>query len=221
MNYCYHCGVSVDHVTCPLCHRKVAESIDNEVKLYPDYPDMTLKKRRTFIAKIVTFLSIVMASTCFVINLLVNPDYLWSLYVVGGALYLFVTMNHTILSSAHTGSKIVLQVISLSSVLVIMDITSVFQRWSVNFAIPLIIIMATLLITIIILKKRMRWREYVGYILAMIGIGFVPIGLYITGIATILWACAGTSLYALLTLIGMLLFSSKTFKEEFIRRFHL
>ncbi|WP_042221017.1 DUF6320 domain-containing protein [Oceanobacillus manasiensis] len=219
MNYCNHCAVSINHVTCPLCHRKVAESIDNEVKLYPDY--MTMKKRRTFIAKVVAFLSITMASTCFVINLLVNADYLWSLYVVGGAVYLWVTMNHTLLSSAHTGAKIILQVISLSSVLVIMDFTSGFQRWSVNFAIPLIIIMATLLTTIIILKKRVHWRDYMGYTFVMFVIGFIPIGLYISGIATVLWTCVGTSLYALLTLIGMLLFSYKTIKEEFIRRFHV
>ncbi|WP_010096418.1 DUF6320 domain-containing protein [Ornithinibacillus scapharcae] len=222
MNYCHNCGVLIEHVTCPLCHRKVANPTDTiKDNLYPEYREMAIKKGYSFIRRIVTFISIVIISTCLLINFLVSPNHLWALYIVGAVIYLYVSINHTVYSFAHTGSKIVGQVISFSIMVILIDITSGFQRWSVNFVIPFLIITATLLITIIILFKRMRWQEYVGFILAMIVMGFLPIGLYISGIATTLWACAITSLYALLTLIGMLTFSNKTFKEEFVRRFHI
>ncbi|MFS0562975.1 DUF6320 domain-containing protein [Terribacillus sp. 179-K 1B1 HS] len=221
MSYCNNCGVSVQHITCPLCHRKVTDPADHtKQNLYPDYVGIVVKAK-SITTRIVTFLSIAIISTCLLINVLVNMEYLWVLAVAGPVVYLFLSLNHTIFSLAHTGSKIVVQVLGLSIMLVSIDIMSGFHRWSVNFVIPFLIIAATLLITAIILKKRMRWQEYAGYILAMIVMGFLPIGLYITGVATILWACAVTSLYAFLTLIGMLIFSDKTLKEEFVRRFHI
>lgn len=221
MIYCNHCGVSVEHVTCPLCHRKLGDSADiTTLPQYPEYSILTKIKARSFTSRMVTFLSIVIISACFLINMLVSTDYLWVLAVAGAVVYLFLSFNHTLFSLAHTGSKILVQVFGLSIMLLSIDIMSRFHRWSVNFVIPFLIITATLLITVIILNKRMRWHEYVGYILAMIVMGFLPIVLYVSGIATILWACAITSLYALLTLTGMLIFSDKTFKEEFVRRFH-
>ncbi|WP_164217300.1 DUF6320 domain-containing protein [Virgibacillus sp. YIM 98842] len=222
MNHCMNCGVWVEHLTCPLCHRKVANpTFTTEVKWYPDYHSLKQKKGNSFVSRLVIFVSIVIVSTCLLINIFVTPDFLWVFYVAATVLYLLVTSNHTINSSAHTGAKIFGQVISLSGLLIVVDVLSGFRRWSVNFVVPFLIITATLLITIIILKKRMRWQEYVGFIVALIVLGFLPVGLYITGIATILWPCAITTLYALLTLLGMLLFSDKTFKEELVRRFHI
>lgn len=217
-----NCGVWLERLTCPLCYRKVANpTFNTEVKWYPDYHSLKQKKVTSFVSRLVIFVSIVIVSTCLLLNIFVTPDFLWVFYVAAAVFYLLVTSNHTIISSAHTGAKIIGQVISLSGLLIVIDVLSGFWRWSVNFVVPFLIITATLLITVIILKKRMRWQEYVGFIVAMIVLGFLPVGLYITGIATLIWPSAITTLYALLTLLGMLIFSDKTFKEGLVRRFHI
>jgi len=74
---------------------------------------------------------------------------------------------------------------------------------------------------VITLRRRMSWRSYVGFILSMIFIGFVPVLLYIIGIVTVLWPSIITALYSFLTFVGMLIFSDTTFKSELLRRFHL
>lgn len=222
MNQCKNCGVWVESLTCPLCHRGIADPTSTtEVRSYPDYQNVSQHKKNAFASKLAIFIAVSIVSVCLLINLLLTPNTLWVIYVAAFVLYLLVTCNHTILSSSHLGGKILAQLISLSGLLMLTNVISGGGRWSVNYIVPFLVVAATLLVNIIILRKRMRWRAYVGFIVTMIVIGFLPILLYAAGIATAIWPSAITALYALLTLFGMLLFSDNTFKTDLVRRFHL
>ncbi|MEG1186185.1 MAG: DUF6320 domain-containing protein, partial [Eubacterium sp.] len=126
----------------------------------------------------------------------------------------------TICSKMHGGGKIILQTIGLSLLAVLIDFNSGFHRWSVNLVVPFIVIAATQMITIIVFSKKMLWNAYIGYAITMIFLSFLPILLFVFGIATSFWACALSGLYALITLGAMFLFSEKDFKNQFISRFH-
>ncbi|MBM7598905.1 hypothetical protein JOC34_001262 [Virgibacillus halotolerans] len=222
MNQCKNCGVWVEGLTCPLCHRGIADpTTTTEVQWYPDYQEVSHDQRSVFAFKLTIFIAVSIVSGCLLINLLTMPHKLWSLYVATVVVYLLITCNHTILSKSHLGGKILVQLISLSGLLSLTDALMGFQRWSVNYIVPFLVVAATFLVTVIILKKRMRWRAYVGFVVTMIVLGFLPIVLYVAGVATAIWPSAVTALYALLTLFGMLLFSDKTFKTDLVRRFHL
>lgn len=120
-HYCTNCSVYTKQKYCPLCKRKLSDKTgDNEY--YPVYE--TKVKRRRFAQRLVLFIAIFGISTSLLINLLTNPERLWFLYVLGPVLYGVLTINHTFLSRAHTGSKVVLQVISLSVMLFILDAAS-------------------------------------------------------------------------------------------------
>ncbi|MEW9677777.1 DUF6320 domain-containing protein [Lentibacillus sp. L22] len=177
-------------------------------------------KRRHFVQRLVLFIAIFTISTSVLINLLTNRNELWFLYVLGPVLYGVLFINHTILSKAHTGSKVIFQVIALSVMLFILDAASGGSRWSIHYVIPFLVTLATLFVTIIVLRKPMKWREYIGYMTTMVILGFLPVILFLSSWSTVLWPSAATALYALLTLIGMILFSEKTMKNEIVRRFH-
>src|SRR5699024_7760787 len=184
-------------------------------------PDVGNHEKNTFAPKLAVFMAVSIISVCLLINLLTSPHLLWVIYVATVVLYLLITYIHTVRSSSHLGGKILVQLICLSGLLMLTNVFSGGERWSVNYVIPFLVVAATLLINIIILRQPMRWRAYVGFIVTMIGIGFLPILLYVVGFATEIWPSAITALYALLTLFGMLLFSDNTFKTELVRRFHL
>lgn len=222
MNQCKNCGVWVEGLTCPLCHRGILDPTTSaEIKGYPDYGRLRWDKKNVFISKLAIFIAVSIISICVLINLVTMPHTLWSLYVATIVFYLLITCIHTILSASHPGGKILVQLISLSGLLLLTDVLGGFERWSVNYVVPFLVVAATLLVTFIILTKRMRWRAYVGFVVTMIVLGFFPIVLYLAGVATAIWPSAVTALYALLTLFGMLLFSNKTFKTDLVRRFHL
>lgn len=216
-HYCSNCKTYTQQQYCPLCKNQLSqEAGDNEY--YPVYE--TRVKRRRFVQRLVLFIAIFAISTSLLINLLTNSDSWWFLYVLGPTLYALLTINHTILSRAHTGSKVILQVIALSVTLFILDAASGNSRWSIHYVIPFLVTLATLFVTIIVLRKPMKWREYIGYLTTMVVLGFLPVLLFLSSWSTVLWPSAATALYALLTLIGMILFSEKTMKNEIVRRFH-
>lgn len=216
-NYCANCNIHTKQQYCPLCKHKLSERTD-ENEYYPVYE--TKIKRRHFVQRLVLFIAIFTISTSVLINLLTNRNELWFLYVLGPVLYGVLFINHTILSKAHTGSKVIFQVIALSVMLFILDAASGGSRWSIHYVIPFLVSLATLFVTIIVLRKPMKWREYIGYMTTMVILGFLPVILFLSSWSTVLWPSAATALYALLTLIGMILFSEKTMKNEIVRRFH-
>ncbi|MFZ4454102.1 DUF6320 domain-containing protein [Salibacterium aidingense] len=223
MKQCKDCQVMIEDnsVKCPLCFKSVVEKRStSDCTFYPvGHRPEAMAAGRLF-PNINLFVSVLIISTCLLINILTTPNHLWFIYVIAPVLYLLLLFNHTLLSKSHVGSKIILQVLGLSSLLFFLDYNTSFERWSVNIVHPFLVIGATLLITVIIIVQRMRWRDYVGYITTMILLGFMPLALYLTGISSSLWASAGAALYALLTLIGMFLFSDQSFKNDLKRRFH-
>ncbi|AXF57854.1 hypothetical protein DT065_03910 [Salicibibacter kimchii] len=177
-------------------------------------------KLRNLKQRVFLFIAIFIISSSLLINLLTTPNELWVFYIVGPVLYALLCINHTILSKAHAGSKIIFQVLALSAMLIVIDVTAGATRWSVHYVIPFLVIVATLIVTIIILRKPMKWREYLGYMMTMIVLGFMPVLLFLSTLSYVLWPSAITALYALLTFIGMVLFANKTMKNEIVRRFH-
>lgn len=222
MNRCRNCSVIVDEnmEKCPLCHQTVNDKTPHNNKRYPSYHDKKGKSSSNLLLKLTLFLASLIISTCALINLFTDPHHLWVLYVAAPILYLLLLINNTIFSKSHLGTKTILQVVVISSLLFSIDFLTGFQKWSVNFVVPFLIIAATLLITGIITNKKMRTSDYVGYIMMMIVLGIILILLYFIGISSSLWASAITFLYTMLTLIGMFIFSGKSCKNELIRKFH-
>lgn len=224
MNQCKNCGVIInDNVNkCPLCNRNLQEfSSVSRNTWYPEYSYTEAATQLSLGKKVFLFISISVACICILINLLTGVKNPWSLYVVSPILYLQLLINNTVQSKMRAGAKIILQITGISGLLLIFDLLSGFYRWSVNIVIPFLIIGGTFVITIIITKKKMLWNEYVGYIIAMIFLGFLPVLLYISGVADTLWASAVSALYSLLTIIAMLVFFNRKFKNEITRRFHI
>lgn len=216
-HYCSNCNIYTKQQYCPLCKHKLSEKLEDNA-YYPAYE--TKVQRRRFAQRLVLFIAIFAISTSLLIDLLTEPNQLWFLYVLGPVLYGLLSINHTILSKAHTGSKVIFQVIALSIMLFILDAASGNSKWSIHYVIPFLVTLATLFVTIIVLRKPMKWREYIGYMTTMVILGFLPVILFLSSWSTVLWPSAATALYALLTLIGMILFSKKTMKNEIVRRFH-
>lgn len=223
MHKCSNCEVFVDDnsVNCPLCGSIVNK--ENKVNingLYPDYETTGSYTWKSFTSRFVLFLAIAVITECLFVNLITNRRNLWFLYVIGPVLYLLLSVNHTLLSKAHMGTKILFQVVGISSMLVMIDLLSGYYRWSVNIVIPLLFITTILLITIIVFFKRKLWDDFVGYMMVFTFLGFMPIVLYSVGVSNSIWASAASASYALLTIVGMFLLPGRNFKNEFKRRFY-
>ncbi len=226
MKLCENCRVSLpdSQLCCPLCHRPLPQGEGEPIPnpYFPAYPQAELKKIRTLLFRIALFLSAATGILTLFINWMTWDAYpkLWSLFVIIPLLYLWLLVGNTILSRMRGGAKIILHVLGLSCVLVAMDLLTGFHRWSVNWAIPILTVVATLLLTVLVFAKKMLWNAYIGYAIAMVPLGFLPLLLYVCKAATLLWTCAAPAVCTALSVLAMAIFSRKKFKSEVIRRFH-
>jgi hypothetical protein len=225
LKYCNRCKLSVNSTKkhCPLCYLDLTVTKDNEcVDSYPDLDsDIILKSRYNFIFRLMLFISVVVATTCLFINLLTWSGLLWSLIIVLGIILSWEIVAFLILGKKNSGFKVVCNMIVLPLLLVSADLITGWHQWSVNIVMPLIISASTLTITIILYKKRTKWREYMIYQLIITINGFIPIILYLCGFIKKFWPVGTSLLYAVITIVGIWIFADKQLKNELQKRFHL
>ncbi|MCG1009469.1 hypothetical protein J4760_05335 [Salinicoccus sp. ID82-1] len=219
MNHCEQCTINTKHNICPLCSQQLA-SIDSKMenRTYPAYDRQSLGKRKAPRIAVFAGLSIILA--CIFINLIIMPHFLWVFYVMGSVAYAVISLNHTILSKSHLGSKIVGQVASLTLLLLLIDSQSGFLRWSINYAVPFLIVAGLVMVTLSILTKRLKWKGYISSIL-MIALSFLPAALYFSGHATVIWPSAVASLYAFMLIVFFGVFAHQTLWTQLSRRLHI
>lgn len=220
MNRCTECEIITAENTCPLCHKVLNEyGSAEDTRAYPVY-DQQEYKTRARISRLAIIGGILATLICFAVNLIVMPHFLWVFYVAVAIFYLLVSLNHTILSASHLGGKITAQVISLTILLLVIDGMSGSVQWSVNYVVPFVIITGILLVSMIMIKVRMNWTGYISFLLMMIVLGFLPLILYFSGVADVLWPSVSAASFGVVTFIAMLLVANQAFMTQLGRRFH-
>ncbi len=187
---------------------------------YPE-PEEGNARRYNFLLRLVIFISLVIGSSSLLINFLTYSGNLWSLYVVGTLLYVWIAIVYPLFSIKKIGRIIVLDAIVTSVYVFALELATQTQGWGLTYVTPFIFITATLMITFIIFLKRLKWREYTIYQTIMVIMGFLPIVFCVTGLVTSVWPSILSAFYSFLTLAGMFIFADKKYKDELIKRFHL
>lgn len=220
MNHCKDCEINTKEATCPLCHKLLStEDIKAEDRAYPIY-DQRQYKMRALVTKLTIAGGILAVLICLLINMLVMPHFLWVFYVAVAVFYLVVSLNHTILSASHLGGKIIAQVVSLTLLLLVIDGVTGSMEWSVNYVVPFVIIAGIMLLTIIIITVRLKWTGYISFLLLMIALGFLPLILYFSGVATVLWPSVSAASFSAATFLAMLIIGNTSVMTQLGRRFH-
>lgn len=238
MKYCGKCNVNVntDSQKCPLCSIVLLDSkipgydndnpegnLTNAVGDGAKYPKLETDtvNRYNFVFRLFLFISVVIGSSCLLINLLIYSGVLWSLYVIGTMLYIWITVAYPLFVKRKIGHIIVISALSTSIYLYSLELATRTKGWGLSYATPFLFIAATLLITFIIFLRRLKWREYSTYQTIMVLLGFLPVIFCITGLVTPIWPSVLSAFYSFLTLMGMFIFVDKKYKDELIKRFHL
>lgn len=224
MKHCDICKVEIQtqQKYCPLCHQILKGESDPSIpEIYPDYVPLT-REVLPITKKALLFLTLISITVLAVINLLDHTGMFWSSIPIGGILYFWVVLRYGILSKQNAAFKFAF----LTTVLII--ILNIIDRnygdvggWALNYVTPLALLSCNLAISFIIWIKRMNYRDYMFYLIAIILFSVIPLILYLTGLITILWPSITSFGIAMFILLFIIFFFPKSIRDEIKKRFHL
>ncbi|MFZ2540038.1 MAG: DUF6320 domain-containing protein [Oscillospiraceae bacterium] len=222
MNKCANCKVNVypQHSKCPLCGKFLGATEQSETS-YPKYNILQSKGELTT-KKILLFLTIISCSILIFINIFTwnNSMNFWSI-IVSACLVSLWTIVQTLFSKKNSiGTKVLSIYAALSVLLIVIDVCSGFYKWSTTYVVPFMTMTVTIIFTFCALGGKKRFKEYLGYLIAIFFISFCPIITFVFSLSMQGWSSLVAMFYCWLTTVGFLIFSGNNLKREIKKRFH-
>ncbi len=225
MKKCHKCNLLFDtnRKSCPLCF-EILQDQDGKELQGPAYPKPTpYRPKYNVLLRIITFFTIIAIFSSVVVNALTyrQNKSLWSLIVILGLLYFWVLLRSTFRAKSNVPLRLVIQMLTLSILVIGIDYVCGFSRWSLNYVIPFLSMASILAIISILIGSGVRYGEYLLYLFSSVILGFIPFILYLMGLIDELWPSLAAATLSFVTIVGMIVFADKETKEELKKRFHI
>lgn len=219
MRYCNNCKVTIQNelCRCPLCGDSLAERGGEFERDFPHHPAAPAVKKWT---RLLILLSVSLVAACVCIDILTAPSVHWSFIVAVGLVYLWLSLRFIKKSRRNIGLLALIQIFGISSLSFFIDTATGYFQWSTNYVIPFVLISAAALMTFVILSRPRRFRDYILYQLGISALGIVVSVLLLFDNTTVLWTGVVGIAYSVLTIAGILIFTSRKTKHELRKRFH-
>lgn len=222
MKYCDKCQISIstNHDYCPLCHQTLETT--KEQVITEKYPGFKGKFRpgKNLVKRILWFMSITSTIILLIINFLTGFDQMWSLIPIGGIIFFWIFMTVGIFSKHNIAFKLFVLTMATIGFVYMIDALSEQEGWALNYVMPLLLFSCNIAISLIILVKRINYRDYISYLLLIVLLSILPIALILLDIITITWPSILSIAFAIFILLFIIFFFPKSIKDEIKKRFH-
>ena len=222
MNHCEKCNINIltQSSNCPLCASNIKNIDKNFIEPYPKVL-LDNKHYQIIRLKIYLFLIIIMFFMTISIKFLNEKDLTYLFLSTSVLGYIWFTIYTIQKALKNIGYFILKQVLSISVIVIFIDYALGWQKWSVNYAIPAILVLGVSSISLIAMFKPMQFREYFVYQITILIVGILSILLVIFNLSTVSWTLIFAAFYSAMVMLGMIIFADKKAKLEFKKRFHL
>ena len=185
------------------------------------YPQKLNSKKSDMILKISILISVLVAIVLVIINKLTTPKIPWAALANGGIIYIWITVFYSIRKNINIAGHVLLQTIAISSLMIFIDYELGFKGWSINIAIPILIMIANitmLVLTIVSYKKFIKYAIYqlIIVLFSMLPILFITENMVQNKILSII-----SIVISVLNLLLTLILCAKDMKEAIVRKLHM
>lgn len=185
------------------------------------YPQKLNQKKSNIIIRSFLIVSFVIAFTLILINKIVSPQIHWAALANAGIIYTWITVIYAINKNTNIAGHVVLQGIAVSILTIYIDYKIGFRTWSINIAIPIIIMIANVTMLVLTIVSYKKYIRYALYQLIICACSFIPLFLIYEGIVQYKILSLIASGISLLNLILTLCLCARDVKEEVVRKFHI
>ena len=220
MSRCRQCNVEILDETdrCPLCRSALEHTFEVENM----YPNVRVQTRKwVFWSRVYLFTGILLEAIFFGINFVDKYKIGWSLIAGLFLLYGYFIIQLSILGQAGHKLKIVLLSAIAIVMMVLIDFMIGYDGWSVNYALPGIVIMLDIWIMILMFVNRRNWQSYIMWQILMILVS-VMLGIFEwIGIITVPYVASAAILVSVFLFLGTVIIGDRRARVELKRRFHI
>lgn len=220
MSKCLNCKIDILDETerCPLCQSilKQTEELENM------YPEVRYRFRRLdFISRFYLFLALILEAVLFSINYFNFNGVWWSIITGLVLLYGYVVLRYAVIGKSGYRSKSIILTLVFILTAIAIDITTGYRGWSLDYILPLAIILMDIAILILMFFNRQNWQSYICFQLLMVCCSLVPIGLYLLGIEKQINMAVLPMALSVTLFLGTMILGDRRARTELKRRFHV
>lgn len=220
MSKCRKCNIEILDETerCPLCHSVLEQTEELENM----YPNVAIKTRKmVLISRVYLFCSILLEAALIGINATGEFRTWWSIIAGLGFLYGYLVISFAILGKAGYKSKVIVLALIAVLLAVVSDFVVGYQGWSINYAIPITILLVDAVIIVLMILNKRNWQSYMMWQILMILCSLISLEFSVAGIASApVWGeiafAASVSLF-----LGTVIIGGRRARTELKRRFHI
>ena len=185
------------------------------------YPEKIKAKKSDKIIKSLLVLSVGIAIILLIVNKLTTPQMPWAALANAGILYAWIVVIYSIKKNVNIAGHVLLQMIAISMLTVYIDYKLGNKGWSINIAIPIIIIIANGTMLILTIVSYKKYIKYAIYQLVIVLFSMIPVVLITEHIIQNKVVCMVASGVSILNFLICLILSAKDIREAIIRKFHM
>ena len=185
------------------------------------YPEKIKAKKSDQIMKQLISVSVGIAIILVLINKLTTPTIPWAALANAGILYSWVVVIYAIKKNINIAGHVLLQLIALSSLTIYIDYVLGMKGWSINLAIPIMIMIANLTMLVLTIVSYKKYMKYAMCQLVIVLLSMLPVLLvteHIVEDKTLSIVATGISV---LNFLLCLMLAARDIKEAVLRKFHI
>ena len=185
------------------------------------YPQKLTSKKSDLIVKILLIISLLLAIILTIINKLTVPGIHWAALANAGIIYTWITVIYSINKNTNIAGHVMIQSIAISILSIYIDYRLGFKGWSLELAIPIIIMIANVTMLILTIVSHKKYVRYSIYQLIICLFSLIPIYfMYKHMILNFILSYIALGISAINFILTIIL-CARDVRDAIIRKFHI
>ncbi len=185
------------------------------------YPKKIKSKKINAFLKIFTYSLILLSIILLVINKLTTPNVYWSALCIFGFIYIDLTVRYSITKTRNIAGHVMIQTIFLAALLIFIDYRIGYSGWSLNIALPILLIISNIAMFVITIVGYKHYEKYAISQLIIVLLSLSMIYLVYKGYANANVLINISVIISIFNFQVSLILCHREFKEEIIKKFNI
>lgn len=233
MSYCVNCGVELEASleVCPLCNTPVLNPKDipytKKMTPFPTEKGQVETVKRKDMGILLTIVVLATSITCGLLNFLVFNQNLWSLFVIGGCVLLWVFMIPAVIYSRFSiYAYLLIDGMCLTGYLYMIALAVGSRDWYFGLALPIIVLLTILVEALVLCLRKLPVTFITTALFIFIATEVLCVGieifidLYTESAVALSWSAVVLTVCSIINVTLLTLLSRRRLRNAVRRRLH-